>query len=448
MIDSASIIATIAILSLSGFFSGMEIAFVSSSKLRFEMDREEQGFSSRLIDTFYQHPNNFIATLLIGNNIALVLYGILMARIVGTLILEPSGIHQSKGDCPNEAVCLLLQTIIATLIVLVTGEFLPKTLFRINPNRMMRIFALPAYFFYVVLWPISKFTSTIGKLMLWMAGEKLPKAKAEKTFTREDLDYLIQSNIEKAGDDEDIEDEVKIFQNALDFSSVKVRDCIVPRTEITAVSVETSLRDLRVQFVESGHSKILVYKEDIDNIVGYIHSAEMFRLKDNEDWTAHVREVPVVPEAMNAQKLLGIFISQKRSLAVIVDEFGGTSGIVTMEDLVEEIFGEIEDEHDSKNYIAKQTAPGEYLLSARLEIAQANELLGLDLPESDEYLTVGGLILYEFQNFPKLNEPVRFGCWEFKVTKKTTSKIELVQLRVLNSRNMHTKSIDMPKNEA
>ena len=432
MIDTSIIIATIIVLLFSGFFSGMEIAFVSSSKLRFEMDREEQGFSARLIDTFYRHPNSFISTLLVGNNIALVIYGILMAKIVSALILIPLGIHPSDGNCPNEALCLFLQTILATLIVLVTGEFLPKTLFRINPNRMMRIFALPAYIFYILLWPISKFTSSLGKLLLWMMGKKVKKAEPEKTFTREDLDYLIQSNIDKASDDEDIEDEVKIFQNALDFSSIKVRDCIVPRTEITAVSVDTTLQELRAQFVESGHSKILVYKEDIDDIVGYIHTVEMFRLGEGEDWTKHIREVSIVPETMNAQKLLGIFISQKRSLAVIVDEFGGTSGIVTMEDLVEEIFGEIEDEHDSKNYTARQTAPGEYLLSGRLEIAQANELLDLDLPESDEYLTVGGLILHEFQNFPKLNEPVRFGHWEFKVTKKTTTKIELVQLRILD----------------
>ncbi len=432
MIDTSIIIATIVTLLFSGFFSGMEIAFVSSSKLRFEMDREEQGFSSRLIDTFYRHPNSFISTLLVGNNIALVVYGILMAKIVNALILIPLGIHHPDGNCPNEALCLFLQTILATFIVLVTGEFLPKTLFRINPNKMMRIFALPAYIFYIVLWPISKFTSSLGKLLLWMVGEKVKRTEQEKTFTREDLDYLIQSNIDKAADDEDIEDEVKIFQNALDFSSVKVRDCIVPRTEITAVSTETSLRDLLTLFVESGHSKIIVYKEDIDDIVGYIHTVEMFRLGEDEDWTEHVREVPIVPETMNAQKLLGIFISQKRSLAVIVDEFGGTSGIVTMEDLVEEIFGEIEDEHDSKNYTARQTAPGEYLLSGRLEIAQANELFDLDLPESDEYLTVGGLILHEFQNFPKLNEPVRIGKWEFKVTKKTTTKIELVQLRILD----------------
>lgn len=432
------IIATIVVLLFSGFFSGMEIAFVSSNKLLFEMERENQRFSARLLDTFYRHPNSFISTLLVGNNIALVIFGILMAEIVNTLILVPSGIHQAYGNCPNEALCLFLQTVIATLIVLVTGEFLPKTLFRINPNRMLSIFALPAYLFYILLWPISKFTSALGKLMLRLAGEKVKKAEPEKTFTREDLDYLIQSNIDKAKDEEDIEDEVKIFQNALDFSSIKVRDCIVPRTEITAVSIDTSLQELRQQFVESGHSKIIVYKEDIDNIVGYIHSQEMFRLAEGEAWLDHIREVAIVPETMNARKLLGIFISQKRSMAVIVDEFGGTSGIVTMEDLVEEIFGEIEDEHDSKNYVARQTAQGEYLLSGRLEIAQANELLDLDLPESDEYLTVGGLILHEFQNFPKLNEPICFGHWEFKVTRKTATKIELVQLRLLDE-NMQGK---------
>ena len=400
-------IATAVILLFSAFFSGMEIAFVSSSKLRFEMDREEQGLSARLIDIFYRHPNSFISTLLVGNNIALVIYGILMAKIVSAVLLVPLGIHSTEGNCPSEALCLLLQTLIATLIVLVTGEFLPKTLFRINPNRMMRVFALPAFIFYIILWPISKFTSSLGKLLLRMMGEKLKKARPAKTFTREDLDYLIQSNIDKAGDDEDIKDEVKMFQNALDLREVKVRDCIVPRTEIAAISLDAPLHELLTQFVESGHSKIIVYRDDIDNIVGYIHTAEMFRLAEGEDWTRHVREVSIVPETMNAQKLLGTFISQKRSLAVIVDEFGGTSGIVTMEDLVEEIFGEIEDEHDSKNYTARQTAPGEYLLSGRIEIAQANELLNIDLPESDEYLTVGGLILHEFQNFPKLNEPVR-----------------------------------------
>ena len=246
-----------------------------------------------------------------------------------------------------------------------------------------------------------------------------------------DLDYLIQSNIDKIEDEEKIEDEVKIFQNALDFSNVKVRDCIVPRTEIDAVDRQTELRVLRSHFIESGHSKVIVFEGDIDNIVGYIHSSEMFRLGENDDWTRSIREAPIVPETMNAQKLLSTLTSQKRSLAVVVDEFGGTSGIVTLEDLVEEIFGDIEDEHDNVSYVAKSLGQGEYILSARLEIEKANEILGLDLPESDEYLTVGGLILHEYQNFPKLNEVVSFGHWEFKIIQNTTTKIELVRLKVL-----------------
>ena len=431
-IDSTLPIEIVAVLLLSGFFSGMEIAFVSSNKLRFEMDREQMSFSSRLIDTFYKHPNNFISTLLVGNNIALVVYGILMARLVNELILIPMGIHVRDGECPNDIICLLTQTLLSTMIVLVTGEFLPKTLFKINPNRMLSIFALPAFVFYVLLWPISKFTSSLSKGFLRMAGMKVEKDVGGKTFTKVDLDYLIQSNIDNIDNEEEIKDEVKIFQNALDFSTVKVGDCIVPRTEIVAVDENTEVDRLKALFVESGYSKIIVYKGDIDNITGFIHSSEMFRLSGNDHWTHRIKDVPIVPETMNAQKLLGTLISQKRSIAVIVDEFGGTSGIVTLEDLVEEIFGEIEDEHDNSNYTAKDIGGGEYIISARLEIEKANEILGLNLPESDEYITVGGLILHEYQSFPKLNEVVRFGHWEFKILQNTTTKIELVKLKVLD----------------
>ena len=430
--DSQLFISTIIVLLFSAFFSGMEIAFVSSSKLRFEMDREEQDFTANLIDTFYKHPNIFISSLLVGNNIALVIYGILMAKLISRLILEPLCIHHPEGNCPNDGICLLIQTLVSTLVVLFTGEFLPKTLFRLNPNRMMRLFSLPAYIFYIILWPISKFTSALSKLLLRIVGLKVEKNKQEKAFTKIDLDYLIQSNIDNIENEEEIEDEVKIFQNALDFSSVKVRDCIVPRTEIDAVDRDADLRVLKSRFIESGHSKIIVYQEDIDNIVGFIHSSEMFRLKENEDWTKCIREVPIVPETMNAQKLLSTFTSQKKSLAVVVDEFGGTSGIVTLEDLVEEIFGDIEDEHDNVNYVAKQVGTNEYILSGRIEISKANEVLDLDLPESEEYLTVGGLILHEYQSFPKLNEIVKFGHWEFKIIQNTTTKIELVKLKVLD----------------
>ena len=396
------------------------------------MDRERQGFTSRLIDTFYNHSSDFISTILIGNNIALVIYGMLMARLVNDTLLTPLGIHHPGGNCPNEAVCLLTQTLLGTAITIVTGEFLPKTLFRINPNRMLTVCALPAYAIYILLWPVSKFTSSLSNLTLRLLGQKPSEETTDKTFKKADLDYLIQSNIERAEEGGGIEDEVKIFQNALDFSSVKVRDCTIPRTEIKAVEEQTDTATLLNAFVESGHSKIIVYHEDIDNITGFIHSSEMFRLKAGDDWRKCVREIPIVPETMNAQKLLSTFISQKRSIAVVVDEFGGTSGIVTLEDLVEEIFGDIEDEHDNVTYVAKDLGEGEYLLSGRLEIEKANETLGLGLPESDEYQTVGGLILHEFQSFPKLNEVIRIGHWEFKIMQKTTTKIELVRLKVLD----------------
>ncbi len=431
-INYSIFIETAVVLLFSAFFSGMEIAFVSSNKMRFEMEREGMSFSARIIDTFYKHSSDFISTLLVGNNIALVVYGILMARLINGLILTPLGIHHATGDCPNEIVCLLIQSILSTMIVLVTGEFLPKTLFRLNPNKALSIFALPAYIIYIVLWPVSKFTSLLSKTLLKMAGTKTAKDADSKTFSKVDLDYLIQSNIDNVKNEGEIEDEVKIFQNALDFSSVKVRDCIVPRTEITAVDESTPLSVLKSLFVESGYSKIIVYRGDIDHITGFIHSSEMFRITEEDDWTKHVKEMPIVPETMNAQKLLGTLISQKRSLAVVVDEFGGTGGIVSLEDLVEEIFGEIEDEHDNNNYIAKDLGNGEYILSARLEIEKANETLGLDFPESDEYLTVGGLILHEYQSFPKLNEVVKFGHWEFKILQNTTTKIGLVKLKVLD----------------
>ena len=418
------IIEIIIVLAFSAFFSGMEIAFVSSNKLRFEMDRAQSSFNSRLAATFYEHPNSFISTLLVGNNIALVVYGIL-ARLLEPTVIQPLGIT-------NEWLALLTQTVISTLIVLVTGEFIPKTLFKLNPNRTLTFFSPLTYLFYIILYPISKFTSGLAKLLLRLFGLKVTNNDGESAFTKVDLDFLIQSTIDKTENDEEIEDEVKIFQNALDFSNCKVRDCIVPRTEIVAVDITESLEQLKAKFTESGCSKIIVYKDDVDNILGFIHSSEMFRLRNGDSWKEHIREVPIVPESMNAQKLMQTLMQQKISLAVVVDEFGGTSGICTLEDLVEEIFGDIEDEHDQQSYTAKQLPNGEYELSGRLEVEKANELFDIHLPESDDYLTVGGLILHEIQRFPKLNEVVRFKHYEFKVIKNTSTKIELVRLRILD----------------
>ena len=346
-----------------------------------------------------------------------------MAGVINEFVLSPIHLNQHEG------LNVALQTIISTLIVLVTGEFLPKTLFKINPNRMLKIFAVPAFIIYILLYPVSKFTSALSRGILRLMGLKVNKKASEQAFTKIDLDNLIQSSIESAQNENDITDEIKIFQNALYFSEVKVRDCMVPRTEIEAVEISSSIANLKNRFIESGNSKILVYKEDIDHIVGFIHSSEMFR--NPADWTLRIKETPVVPETMSAQKLLKKFMQQKKSLAIVVDEFGGTSGIVTMEDLVEEIFGDIEDEHDNTNYIAQKVDENEYVLSGRLEIEKANELLGLDLPESEEYVTVSGLILHQYQSFPKLNEIIRFGHFEFKIIKNTTTKIELVRLKIV-----------------
>ena len=402
----------------SAFFSGMEIAFVASNRMLAEMDKEKNGLSQWCISLFYKHPNNFVSTMLVGNNIALVVYGILIAQLFDATIF--------KGYGPGFTVPA--DTILSTLIVLFTGEFLPKTLFKSLPNKLLTIFAIPAFICYVILWPISKFSTFLSRILMRIVGIKVSNKKDDELFSKVDLDYLVQSSIDNAGNDEEINEEVKIFQNALDFSETKVRDCMVPRTEIDAVAEDCDISHLNQIFIESGHSKIIVYKEDIDHIIGYIHSSEMFRKPD--DWRKDIRTMPFVPETMAAQKMMQIFLQQKKSLGVVVDEFGGTSGIVSLEDIVEEIFGDIEDEHDSVNYVAKQTAEGEYLLSARLEIDKVNEMFGLELPESDEYMTVGGLILHEYQSFPKLNEIVKIGQFKFKIIKNTMTKIELVKLFV------------------
>lgn len=407
----------------SAFFSGMEIAFVSSNKLRFEMEKSDNnGIINRIISLFFRTPNNFISTMLVGNNIALVVYGILMARIINALLIEPT------GWTDNKFIEVLIQTLLSTLIILVTGEFVPKTLFKINPNNALRIFALPTYVIYIILYPISRFSTLLSHGIIRLTGTRITEEKSKKAFTKVDLDYLIQSSLQE-DQDQKVEDEVKIFQNALDFSNIKIRDCIVPRTEIQAVEENTPLDELKAKFIESGNSKLIVYRENIDHIVGYIHSSEMFRHQDQ--WIKNIREIPIVPETMAAQKLMKMFMQQKKSIAVVVDEFGGTAGIVSLEDLVEEIFGDIEDEHDNTTYVAKEIGEQEYVLSARLEIEKVNEMFNLNLPESDDYLTVGGLILHQYQSFPKLHEVIRFGQFQFKILKVAATKIELVRLKVM-----------------
>ncbi len=413
------IIGILVTMVFSAFFSGMEIAFVSSNRMLAEMDREKNGLPQRLMAFFYRHANEFVSTMLVGNNVVLVLYGIFFANLFNQTIFQ--------GLDPG--VQVTLNTICSTIVVLFTGEFLPKTFFKSNPNRLLAFFSPLAFLFYILLWPVSRLATFLSKILMRLVGIRLTPEAEQLGFSKVDLDDLVQRSIDNAPNDDEVDKEVKIFQNALDFPDIRVRDCMKPRTEIQAVDVEdTTLEELRQKFVESGKSKIVVYRNDIDHILGYIHTQELFRRP--ERWQDHVRTMPFVPETMPAQRLMRTFLQQKKSLGIVVDEFGGTAGLVSLEDIVEEIFGDIQDEHDREDYVARQLDNGDYLLSARLEIDAANEKLDLDLPESDEYMTVGGLILYHYRSFPKLNEVVTVGKYKFKIIKKTMTKIELVELHV------------------
>lgn len=407
-------------MAFSAFFSGMEIAFVSSSKLRFEVDKSSQSLSGKLMSVFYNNPNNYISTMLVGNNIALVVYGIMMSRIIDGFLIE----HITD----NSALLLLIDTLISTLVILVVGEFIPKTIFKINPNATLRFFSLPTFLIYCVLYPISQFATACARGIMRLFGIRLNKENSTKAFTKMDLDYFIQSSIQQGEGVQNVDTEVKIFQNALDFSNLRIRDCMVHRTEIEAVSQDTSAEELMRVFVETGYSKIIVYEESIDNIIGYIHSSEMF--KNAATWQQHIVKMPFVPESLQAQKLMEQFLQQKKSLAVVVDEFGGTAGIISLEDIVEELFGEIEDEHDVDDYVAKKADDGTYLLSARLEVERVNELFGLSLPLSDEYQTLAGFILYRYKNFPKMHEVIQIDRFRFKIMKVESNKIELLTLKI------------------
>ena len=415
----SSYVVILVSLLFSAFFSGMEIAFVSSNKLRFELEKRESRLTAKIITMFYRHPQQYITTMLVGNNICLVVFSMLMAEI-----LEP----YFSLFISNDLLMSFVQSVVATVIVLFVGEFFPKTLFRINPNLWLRIFAPLLYVIYVVLYPVSLMSTWMSIGLLRLMGAKVTKQAQDITFSRVDLMYLLQESYDAEEKDEDMGQEVKMLQNALDFSNVKIRDCMVPRTEIIAVEMDETLDELKNAFIAHGISKVIVYKESIDQIVGYIHSSDLF--KNLSDWHKSIRPVPIVPETMGAHKLMQLFLQRNRSLAVVVDEFGGTSGVVSMEDLVEEILGDIEDEHDMNSIVAKNIGENEYILSGRMEIEKVNKEFHLALPESDEYQTVGGLILHEYQSIPKSHEVIIVGHFRFTIIKVTATKIELVKLKI------------------
>lgn len=400
----------------SAFFSGMEIAFVSSNKLRFALEKKQKSLSASILTVFFDKPQQFISTMLVGNNIALVVYGMLMAQILNPVL----ALFQ------NQFLITLIQTIVATAIVLVTGEFLPKTIFRANPNIWLKVFSLPLLILYGILYPLSYLSTWISQLILKLFKVKIKYDKdKDEVFSRIDLNYLIQESLDSGDKETELDHEVKILQNALDFSSVKLRDCSVPRTEIIALEFQTSIEDLKQSFIETGYSKIPIYKENIDNIIGYIHSSEMFLHQQN--WRKYIKQMPIVPENMSAHKLMKMFLQQKKNMAVVVDEFGGTEGIVTLEDIMEVIFGSIEDEHDNIAYTAQQLNDYEFLFSGRLEVRKANEMFDVKIPESDNYETIAGFILHHHQHFPKTNEVVHVEGFTMKCVKVTNNRIELVR---------------------
>ena len=404
---------------LSAFFSGMEIAFVSANKMRLELDKQSEPFKSKILKLVTANAGNYIATMLVGNNIALVIYGIAFAAL-----LEP--IFQIYIQ--SETIILFLQTVVSTFIILVFAEFLPKTLFRIFPNILLNIFSFPLAFFYIIFYPITRLTVGItNSLLKGILKTDVKSYTQNPVFSRIDLDEFVNER-DKIGLEkkENIETEIKLFKNALDFSKVKLRDIMIPRTEIEMLEVNTSIMELRQRFVETGYSRILVFNENIDNIIGYVHLSAIFQ--NPVSIKPSVTNVLIVPETMPANKLLSTFIQEHRSIAIVVDEFGGTSGMVTSEDLLEEIFGEIEDEHDRKDIIDRKISETEYIFSGRSEIDLINERYFLNIPETDEFETLAGFILFYHESIPKINSLIKIGAYHFKILKATNTKIELVKL--------------------
>ena len=418
---SPLIVALIALL-CSAFFSGMEIAFVSSNKVRAEIEMARGGIINRILNIYYRNREMFISTLLIGNNIANIVYSMAMAKLL-TIPLQ--------GHITNEALLLLTQTLIATLIILIFGEFVPKTIFRINPNASLRTASIPLYMIYLVLYPISRFTEWLSAVLMKLFGIKIDHTRV-RLITVDELDAYLQENIDKREDEnKTVEREVKIFENALDFSDTRLRDCMVPRNEIVAVDVEDTTRDDLVElFTRSGLSKIVVYRENIDDVIGFIQVSELF--VTDIDWKTRIKPVLFAPETLLARKMMQQLMGEKRSMAIVLDEFGGTSGMVTLEDLVEEIFGEIEDEHDRNRLTARQIGDNSYEFSGRMEIEEINERFHLDIPESDDYQTIAGYLLDENEAIPNVGEVFDLPPYRFTIEHKTAARIELIRVDVID----------------
>jgi CBS domain containing-hemolysin-like protein len=405
----------------SAFFSGMEIAFVGSNKLRIELDRKQGVFGSGIIRFFTMNPGQYIATMLIGNNISLVVYGLIISKMLSPLIYPLVG---------SEVLTLIIQTLISTAIILLVAEFLPKTVFLLNPNFFLKSFSIPTLIFFLLFYPVSKLSLITSSFFIKLFFRVRPgeESKENAVFSKVDLDHFVNLSQKNNEESETDHHNIKIFQNALDFSNIKIRECMVPRTEIEAIEINSNIAQLREKFVSTRLSRILVYQGSIDQITGYFELKDIF--KNPPDIQSGIRKLAIVPETMPANKLLTLFVEEKKNIAVVVDEFGGTSGMVTIEDVLEEIVGDIEDEHDTNELIEKMISPTEYIFSGRLEIDYLNEKYHLLLPEEDDFETLAGFILYHHGSIPKPNDIIRIRNFVIKVVKVTATRLDLVNLKI------------------
>lgn len=401
----------------SALFSGVEIAYISANRVKVEIDVKRGGLIGRIVNMYYKHQELFISTILVGNNIMLVVYGMGAAALLSPWL---------ESIYPNEAFVLVMQTLISTAIILITGEFFPKTIFRINPNSSLRVFAPAVFVFWVLLYPLSMFSSWLSKMLMRLCGIK-DVNQSFGVLTIGELNQYIQTSIDDQASKAKVEHEVKIFHNAIDFSSTHLRDCMTPRNEVVAVNIDTTSRDQLVRlFTSSGRSKILVYREDVDNVLGYIHVSELFH--PDLDWKEAIKPVIFAPETLLANKMMRRLLAEKRSMAVVVDEFGGTAGLVSLEDLVEEIFGDIQDEHDNRRLTARMIEPGVYEFAGRCEISDLRDNFAIDIPESDEYQTLAGYILNEMGEIPSAGSTVDIDGITFTIVKRSATRLELIRV--------------------
>ena len=415
MDDTELIITVFFTLLASAFFSGTEIAFVSANRLKIELDRSAGTVSGKILSRFVKKPESFISAMLLGNNAALVIYGLCMG-----MLLEPV----IRMMIPNEAVVLIIQTILSTLLILVTAEFLPKAIFQINPNRILSFTAIPLFIIYFLLYIPTSITLMFSNIFLRLF--RMDTRQTERVFSKVDLDYFVRDMNERLEEESELTNEMQILQNALDFSKVKARDCMIPRTEIIAMEIDEDIEDLRQKFVETGLSKIIIYRDNIDNIIGYVHSFELFK-KPNA-----IKQIllpmPVVPESVPGKELLELFARQSGNIAVVVDEFGGTSGLITIEDLIEEIFGDIEDEYDHEELIEEQIDENTFIFSARQEIDYLNENYNLNLPEMEDFDTLGGMVLYYLESISEKGDKFKLENTEIEVIEVSDRRVELIRL--------------------